>query len=90
VELQGVPRLFVMPWRARLMAKEDGVGVEGRVVERMRNSRFRIELLHGHVVLAYVAGKIRHQAKRILEGDRVGVMLSPYDLTQGRIVYLLK
>jgi translation initiation factor IF-1 len=72
------------------MEKEEAVGVEGKVIERMRNSRFRIEVQHGHVVLAYVAGKIRHQSRRILEGDRVGVMLSPYDLTQGRIVYLIK
>ena len=72
------------------MAKEESVGVEGRVIERMRNSRFRVELEGGHQVLAYVAGKIRQQSRRILEGDTVGLMLSPYDLTQGRIVYLLK
>jgi len=72
------------------MEKEEGVGVEGKVIERLRNSRFRIEVRRGHVVLAYVAGKIRHQGRRILEGDTVGVMLSPYDLTQGRIVYLTK
>jgi len=70
------------------MAKEEAVGVEGVVVERLRNSRYRVELKGGHIVLAYVAGKIRWQAGRILEGDRVGVLLSPYDLTQGRIVYL--
>ena len=69
--------------------KEAGVGVEGKVIERMRNARFRIEVMHGHVVMAYVAGKIRHQAGKILEGDTVGVMLSQYDLTQGRIVYLM-
>jgi len=72
------------------MAKEESVGVEGKVIERMRNLRFRVELTGGHVVLAYVAGKIRHQSGRILEGDTVGLMLSPYDLTQGRIVYWLK
>ena len=72
------------------MEKEEGVGVEGKVIERMRNPRFRIQVQHGHVVLAYVAGKIRHQSRRILEGDTVGVVLSPYDLTQGRITYLLK
>ncbi|MBI4343215.1 MAG: translation initiation factor IF-1 [Candidatus Omnitrophica bacterium] len=72
------------------MAKEEGVGVEGQVIERMRNSRFRVQLTGGHVVLAYVAGKIRHQSRRILEGDTVGMSLSPYDLSQGRIVYLLK
>ena len=72
------------------MAKEEAVGVEGSVVERLRNSRFRVELKSGHKVLAYVAGKIRWQAGRIMEGDRVGVLLSPYDLTQGRIVYLVR
>ncbi|HAM41589.1 MAG TPA: translation initiation factor IF-1 [Candidatus Omnitrophica bacterium] len=72
------------------MAKEEAVGVEGKVIERMRNSRFRVELEGGHMILAYVAGKIRHQSSRILEGDMVGVLLSPYDLTQGRIVYRLK
>ncbi len=72
------------------MAREEGIGVEGTVVERLRNMRFRVELFGGHVVLAYVAGKIRHQSGRIFEGDRVGVQLSPYDLAQGRIVYRLK
>ena len=71
------------------MAKEEGVGVEGTVIERLRNLRFRVEIRDGHFVLAYVAGKIRHQSRRILEGDTVGVAMSPYDLTQGRIVYLL-
>ena len=72
------------------MAKEDGIGVEGKIIERMRNSRFRVQMSQGHVILAYVAGKIRHQSGRMLEGDTVGVMLSPYDLSQGRIVYLSK
>jgi len=72
------------------MAKEETLGVEGKVTERMRNSRFRVELKGGHVVLAYVAGKIRWQSRKILEGDTVGVILSPYDLTQGRIVYWLR
>ena len=72
------------------MTKEEGVGVEGTVVERMRDMKFRVEIQEGHLVTAYVAGKIRHQSGRILEGDRVGLMLSPYDLTQGRIVYRLR
>ena len=72
------------------MAKEEAVGVEGTVIERMRNSRFRVELTGGHMVLAYIAGKIRHKAKFIMVGDKVGVLLSPYDLTQGRIVYQLR
>ena len=71
------------------MAKEEAVEVEGKVIERLRNSRFRIELDGGHQVLAYVSGKMRHRFIRIMEGDTVRLMLSPYDLTQGRIVYRL-
>ena len=69
------------------MAKEEAVEVEGKVIERLRNSRFRVELEGGHQVLAYLSGKMRHHSIRILEGDAVRMMLSPYDLTQGRIVY---
>ena len=69
------------------MAKEESIEVEGKVIERLRNSRFRIELTGGHQVLAYVSGKMRHHFIKILEGDTVRLMLSPYDLTQGRIVF---
>lgn len=72
------------------MAKEEAVGVEGRIVERLPNSKFQVEITAGHRVLAYLAGKMQWQARRILEGDRVGLLLSPYDLSQGRIVYLVK
>ena len=69
------------------MPKEEGIEVEGTVIERLRNSRFRVELEGGHQVLAYLSGKMRHHSIRLLEGDAVKLMLSPYDLTQGRIVY---
>lgn len=69
------------------MAKEDAVEVEGKVIERLRNSRFRVELAGGHQVLAYVSGRMRRFSIRILEGDIVQLALSPYDLTQGRIIY---
>jgi len=72
------------------MPKEEAIEVEGKVLERLRNSRFRVELEGGHVVFAYLSGKMRHHSIRILEGDMVRVQLSPYDLTQGRIVYRVK
>lgn len=72
------------------MAKEEGVEIEGIIVERLRNSRFRVKIPGDHLVLAYLSGKMRHHAIRILEGDTVRLLLSPYDLTQGRIVYRVK
>ncbi len=72
------------------MPKEEAIEVEGKVIERLRNSRFRVELEGGHQVLAYVSGKMRRHSIRILEGDLVKLSLSAYDLTQGRIVYRSK
>ena len=69
------------------MTKEEGIEVEGSVVEPLPNAMFRVELENGHRVLAHVAGKMRMHFVRILPGDRVKVELSPYDLTRGRIVY---
>jgi len=72
------------------MEKEEAIEVEGKVVERLRNSRYRVEIEGGHVVLAYLSGKMRRYFIRIIEGDTVRLELSPYDLTQGRIVYRVK
>jgi len=70
-----------------LMAKEDKIELEGKVVESLPNTQFVVELANGHKVLAHVSGKIRMYYIRILPGDRVTVELSPYDLTRGRITY---
>lgn len=69
------------------MAKEEAIEVEGRVVEALANTQFRVELDNGHMVLAHVAGKMRKFFIRIVPGDRVKVEVSPYDLSRGRIVY---
>ena len=73
------------------MAKKDGaIEVEGRVVESLPNTMFRVELQNGHKVLAHISGKMRKNYIRILPEDRVVLELSAYDLTRGRIVYRYK
>lgn len=69
------------------MAKEEPIILDGVVKEAMANARFRVELENGHEVLAHVSGKMRKYFIRILPGDSVRVEMSPYDLSQGRIVY---
>lgn len=69
------------------MAKEEGIEVEGKVLEALPNAMFWVELANGHKVLAYISGKMRKHFIRILPGDRVQMELSPYDLTRGRITY---
>ena len=72
------------------MAKEEGVQVEGTVVEPLPNAMFRVKLENKHMVLAHISGKMRMHFIKILPGDKVTVELSPYDLTRGRIIYRYK
>lgn len=72
------------------MTKEQGIQVEGTVVEPLPNASFRVELENGHRVLAHISGKMRMNFIKILPGDKVTVELSPYDLSRGRIVYRYK
>ena len=72
------------------MAKEEGIQVEGTVVEALPNATFRVELENGHRLLAHISGKMRMHFIKILPGDKVTIELSPYDLTRGRIVYRYK
>lgn len=70
------------------MAKEEAIEIEGRVVEALPNARFSVQLDNdGPIVLAHLSGKMRRYYIRIVNGDRVKLELSPYDLTKGRIVY---
>ena len=67
------------------MSKEDKVEFEGEVTEALPNAMFRVKLDNGHVILGHSSGKMRKNKIRILEGDRVTVEMTPYDLTKGRI-----
>jgi len=69
------------------MPKEDHIEFEGKVLETLPNTTFRVELENGHVVTAHISGRMRKNYIRILTGDSVKVELTPYDLTKGRIVY---
>jgi len=69
------------------VSKQEGIQVEGRVIEALPNAMFKVELDNGHVILAHISGKMRKNYIRILPNDRVLLELSPYDLTRGRITY---
>ena len=69
------------------MSKEDVIETEGKVVEVLPKTQFRVILNNGHEILAYLGGKLRINNISILEGDKVKIEMSPYDLTKGRIIY---
>jgi translation initiation factor IF-1 len=69
------------------MAKEDSIEMEGRVIDTLPNTMFRVQLENEHIVTAHISGRMRKHYIRILTGDKVTVQLTPYDLTKGRIIY---
>lgn len=69
------------------MSKIDVIETEGQVIEVLPKTQFKVQLTNGHIILAYIGGKLRINNIRILEGDRVKIEMSPYDLTKGRIIY---
>ena len=69
------------------MAKEEILEMSGVVLEVLPDSRYRVELENGHLLVAYSAGKMRKHHIRILAGDKVSLELSPYDLSKGRITF---
>ncbi len=68
----------------------DTIEVEGEVVELLPNTRFRVKLPNGHVVLAHISGKMRMNFIKILPGDKVVIEISRYDLDKGRIIFRSK
>ena len=69
------------------MSKADVIEIEGKVVEKLPNAFFKVELENGHQIIDTISCKLRMNFIRILPGDKVTIELSPYDLTKGRIIW---
>jgi len=72
------------------MPKEELIEFAGTVMELLPNAMFRVKLDNDHLLLAHSSGKMRKNRIRVLAGDRVNVVMTPYDLTKGRITFRFK
>jgi len=63
------------------------IETEGVVVETMPGATFKVKIASGHIVTAYLSGKLWKNLIRVYEGDTVKLEMSPYDLTKARIVW---
>jgi|TARA_Y100000996_G_C22270471_1_gene539773 translation initiation factor IF-1 len=72
------------------MAGKDTIEMQGKVIEVLPNTVFRVQLENDHVITAHISGKMRKNYIRIMNGDNVTVQLSPYDLSKGRITFRTK
>ena len=69
------------------MAHQGSYEVEGKVLESLPNTLFRVELPDGQIVLCHLSGKMRMNFIKILPGDKVRVEMTPYDRAKGRITF---
>jgi len=69
------------------MSKEDIIEVEGNIVEVLPNQMYKVEIENSHTITCYTAGKMRQFKIRLVQGDRVRVEMTPYDLNKGRITF---
>lgn len=68
------------------MSKEI-IEFEGSIVDVLPNQMFRVSLSNGHEITCYTGGKMRQHKIRLVQGDRVKIEMTPYDLTRGRIMF---
>ena len=69
------------------MSKEKGLQLSGTVIDLLPNTKFIVKLENDLEITCYLSGKLRQNKISIITGDTVTVEISPYDLTQGRIVW---
>jgi translation initiation factor IF-1 len=67
------------------MPDKDIIEFEGEVIEALPNALFKIQLDSGQEIMGHLSGKMRMHYIRLVEGDRVLVEMTPYDLSKGRI-----
>lgn len=68
------------------MAK-DAIKMSGKIIKSFSTREYQVELENNVIIKATISGKMSLHSISILPGDIVDVEISPYDLTQGRIVF---
>ena len=69
------------------MAKQDIIELEGIIVEVLPNQTYKVERDNRHQIICYTSGKMRQFKIRLVQGDKVKVEMTPYDLAKGRIMF---
>jgi translation initiation factor IF-1 len=72
------------------MSGPNAFDVEGVVVEKFPNGTYIVGLPNGHRFRAFVTGKAKKTFPELGLGQKVSVRLSSYDLSEGRILALVR
>lgn len=72
------------------MSKEDKIEVEWTIIQALPGLVFEVQLpvdFGWGIVKGYLSGKMRNNYIKLIQGDKVTIELSPYDLSKGRITF---
>lgn len=70
------------------MANNDKIEMEGTVTKVLKGTNFEVVLDDNNMTLTCsMSGKLRINKIRIIQGDKVTVAISPYDLQKGIITW---
>ncbi|MFA5131971.1 MAG: translation initiation factor IF-1 [Candidatus Paceibacterota bacterium] len=67
------------------MDEKDIETFDGRVIEALPSTLFRVEGPDGKVLISYLGGRMRVHKIKVLVGDKVTVQVDPYG-GKGRII----
>jgi translation initiation factor IF-1 len=76
--------------------KDGEFEVDGEVLEALPNLMFRITITDGRedlkdkLILGRVSGQMKLHKIKVMPGDKVKVVMTPYDLGKGRITFRTK
>ena len=68
------------------MIKMNFKEIDGKIIDILPNSKFKILLNNKLIIRAYISGRMRKNNIRLLNGDKVVVQLTIYDKNNGRII----
>ena len=69
-----------------MVKKEENIQLKGEVTEALPNMTFRVKLEDGRIILCHLAGKMRIYHIKVMVGDEVELIMTPYDDQKGRII----
>lgn len=69
-----------------MKSHEDLIRVNGKILDSLPNTMFRVELEDGRVIITSLKGTLRRRYVRIFPGDNVVVEMATFDQEHGRIV----
>lgn len=69
-----------------MIKKEENIQLRGEITEALPNMTFRVRLEDGRIILCHLAGKMRIYHIKVMVGDEVELVMTPYDDQKGRII----